>query len=140
MQFAYVKDLVWAEMKVMTEPSVIGHAFNIANARPLTQAEVVDAFAAAAGKKESHVVRIPRERIRRAGGHPMGPLLYFGMYFDLPPITTVIAKAQRMLKLQPTPFAAGLRETYKWYVKHHRRPDLDYNFEDNLLKIYQAAS
>lgn len=140
MQFAYVKDVVWAGMKVMTEPIAVGHAFNIANARPLTQAEVVDAFAAAAGKKESRVVRIPRERIHRAGGHPMGPQLYFGMYFDIPPITTVIAKAQRMLKFQPTQFAAGLAETYKWYVKHHRRPELDYEFEDSLLKTYQAAS
>ena len=87
----------------MDEPNAIGHAFNIANARPLSQMEAVEAFAKAC-KKPVKFVRIPREYILRAGGHPMGPKLYFGVYFDMPPITQVTAKAQRVLKFKPTDF------------------------------------
>lgn len=139
MQFTFVKDLVWSCLRVLDVPAAAGHAFNIANSRPVTQAEVLDAFAAAAGKKDSRVVRIPRERIHRLGGHPMGPQLYFGVYFDLPPVTMVIAKAQRVLGLKPTPFAEGLRETYRWYLKHHAKPDCDYHFENKLLSFAAAS-
>ena len=69
----------------------------------------------------------------------MGPQLYFGMYFDLPPITDVVAKAQRVLKFRPADFDAGLKETYRWHLKHHHsRPALDYRFEDELLAGAQA--
>src|ERR1700688_3244826 len=94
MQFVYVKDLVRAALKSMVEPNAAGHAFNIANARPLSQMEAVEAFAKAC-KKPVKFVRIPREYVLRAGGHPMGPKLYFAFYFDMPPITQVTAKAQR---------------------------------------------
>jgi len=79
------------------------------------------------------VVKIPRERIFQMGGHPMGPLLYFGFYFDLPPITQIVTKAQRVLGFRATDFAAGLKETYRWYVRNQERKPLDYSFEDSLL-------
>jgi 2'-hydroxyisoflavone reductase len=132
MQFIYVKDLVRAALKCMDERTAVGHAFNIANPRPVSQAEAVEAFAEAC-KKPVRFVRIPREYILRAGGHPMGPKLYFGMYYDLPPITQVTAKAQRVLKFKPTSFSTGLKETYKWYLRHNEFPKPDYAFEDALL-------
>ncbi len=132
MQFVYVKDLVWAALRCLDEPNAAGHAFNIANARPLSQAEVVEAFANAC-KKPVRFVRIPREYILRAGGHPMGPKLYFAVYYDMPPITQVTAKAQRVLKLKPTDFAIGLQETHRWYSRHNTFPKPDYGFEDALL-------
>lgn len=138
MQFAYVKDLVTACLRAMEEPHAVGHAFNIANPRPLTQQDVVTALAEAAGKK-AQLVRIPRERIHRAGGHPMGPKLYFGYYYDMPPITQVITKAQRVLGFKPTPFSEGLKETYRWYQRHRNYPAPDYSFEDSLLARVHAA-
>ena len=63
----------------------------------------------------------------------MGPKLYFGMYFDLPPITQVTAKAQRVLKFKPTDFASGLKETYRWYLRNNEFPKPDFAFEDSLL-------
>ncbi len=132
MQFVYVKDLVRAALKALDEPNAIGHAFNIANARPLSQMEAVEAFAKAS-KKNAKFVRIPREYILRAGGHPMGPKLYFGFYYDMPPITQVTAKAQRVLKFKPVDFVAGLQETYKWYLRHNNGTKRDYEFEDKLL-------
>src|ERR1700693_1808795 len=80
MQFVAIKDLVSACLKVIDVADLEGHAFNIANPRPLTQVEAVEAFARAASK-EPTFVRWPRERILRAGGHPMGPKLYFGFFF-----------------------------------------------------------
>ena len=140
MQFIYIKDLVTACMAVMEEPSAVGHAFNIANSRAITQAEAVQAFADAAGKKLS-VVRVPRERVYHMGGHPMGgPNLYFGVYFDLPPITLIVTKAQRVLAFKPTDFVTGLKETYRWYLRHHERREIDYSFEDRLVNsVAQAA-
>jgi 2'-hydroxyisoflavone reductase len=139
MQFVYVKDLVWACLRSMEEPAAVGHAFNIANLRPITQTEAVEAFAAAATKK-SELIRMPRERILRAGGHPMGPRLYFGLYLDLLPITQVVNKAQRVLGFRPTDFGEGLKETYRWYLRHHDHASLDYSFEDRLLGMATAAA
>ena len=132
MQFVHVQDLVNACLKAMQTPEVAGHAFNIANARPLTQFELVDVLSQAAGR-ETKFVRIPREKILRAGGHPMGPKLYFGMYFDMPAITMVANKAQRMLKFKPVDFSEGLKETYRWYLRHNAFEKPDYEFEDSLI-------
>lgn len=139
MQFVFVKDLVSACLKVMEEPNAVGHAFNIANPRPLTQTEVVQAFADAAGRKPT-LVRIPRERILQAGGNPMNAPLYFGVYFDMPAITQVISKAQRVLRFKATPFADGLKETYRWYQRNRSRQPQDYTFEDRLLSRYLVAA
>jgi 2'-hydroxyisoflavone reductase len=132
MQFVYVKDLVRAALKAMEEPNAAGHAFNIANPRPLSQMEAVEAFAKACNKPVKFV-RIPREYILRAGGHPMGPKLYFAVYYDMPPITQVTAKAQRVLKFKPVDFHTGLKETYRWHLRHNSFPKPDYEFEDKLL-------
>ncbi len=132
MQFIYIKDLVNACTAVMEEQNAVGHAFNIANPRAVTQAEAVQALADAAGKKPP-VIRVPRERVYHLGGHPMGPHLYFGFYFDVPPITQIVTKAQRVLAFKPTDFLTGLKETYRWYVRHHERKEIDYSFEDRLM-------
>jgi 2'-hydroxyisoflavone reductase len=132
MQFVYNKDLVKASLRTLDEPAAIGHAFNIANSRPISQAEAVEALAKVA-KKPVKFVRIPREYILRAGGHPMGPKLYFAVYYDMPPITQVTAKAQRVLKFKPTDFLTGLKETYAWHLRHNEFPKPDYTFEDLLL-------
>ena len=63
----------------------------------------------------------------------MGPKLYFGQHFDMPPITQVTVKAQRVLKVKMTDYATGLKETYKWYLRHKDFPEPDYSFEDKLL-------
>lgn len=139
MQFVYVKDVVWSCARVLEEPAAVGHAFNIANSRPITQLETIEAFAAACGRQPK-IVRIPRERILRCGGHPLGPKLYFGVYYDMPPITMVTIKAQRVLKLRPTSFAAGLKETYRWYLRHNSFPKQDYSFEDQLLSMANATA
>lgn len=135
MQFAYVHDVVSACLAAMEEPGAVGHAFNIAHARSTTQADLLAALAAAAGPqaaKQAQIIRMPRELIYRMGGHPMGPKLYFGLYYDLPPITMMIAKAQRILKFKPTEFPAGLKESYKWWKTTAKVTTPDYSFEEQL--------
>ena len=139
MQFVYVRDLVQACMRAMEEPAAIGHAFNTASPKPSTQNDVVQLLADVAGKKVE-IIRIPRERILRAGGHPLGPQIYFGMYFDLPPITMLVTKAQRVLKFKPTDFATGLKETYKFYKTHNHFPAPNFAFEDSLLTKLAAPT
>jgi len=136
MQFVYVEDLVKLAMKVLDSRNAVGHAFNAANARALTQHEVVNELARAAGTKEPELVSIPRERILQLGGSAFGPKLYFGYYYDLPAITEVITKAQRMLAFRPTDFTAGLKITYKAYLKQRSFPKPDFTFEDELLSRF----
>jgi nucleoside-diphosphate-sugar epimerase len=124
--------LVQAAIAVLTEPHAIGHAFNIANPKPITQVELVELLAEACGKKPE-LIRIPRQFMLQSGGHPMGPKLYFAVYYDLPPITEVVTKAQRVLHFQPTDFLTGLKETYRWYLRHHERNPANYAFEDHLI-------
>jgi nucleoside-diphosphate-sugar epimerase len=146
MQFVYIKDLVKACLRAMDEPGAVGEAFNVANEKPLTQAEFVQAVAAAAGKK-ANIVRVPRERIAEASGdpkkvevrHPAGQPTYFGVYLDVPPITEVVVKAKRILGFQPTPFEVGLKETYRWYIRKTKKAKIDYGFEDRLIEMASVA-
>jgi len=138
MQFVYLKDLVRACLRSMDEPAAVGEAFNVANEKPITQAEFIQAIAAAAGKK-ANIVRVPRERISDAGGDPMGQPAYFGVYLDMPPITEVVVKAKRILGFQPTAFETGLKETYRWYLKNTKKAKIDYSFEDRLIEMASVA-
>ena len=134
MQFVHVDDLVWCALQAMENPAAVGHSFNIANLRPLVQMEAIEAFATAAKRPMPPLVRIQREMLLRAGGHPIkGPKLYFAEYFDLPPITQVVAKAQRVLKFKPADFLEGLRETYQWWSHAHPFGKPDYGFEDEMI-------
>lgn len=133
MQFVFIEDLVWCCLRAAEEPAAVGEAFNVAHERPVTQTELVLALARAAGKTP-RLVYVSRERIEAAGGNVMGPeKLYFGVYFDVPPITQRIDKARRLLGFRPSDFESALRETYHWYRSHHRRQPQDYQFEDSLL-------
>ena len=139
MQFVYVNDLVELAIRAMEQRNAVGHAFNTANPRALAQHEVILELAKAAGIKDPRLVSIPREMIQRAGGHAMGSHnLYFGEYFDVPAITEIITKAQRMLAYKPTDFAAGLRTTYRAYTKKRRFPKPDFSFEDELLNRFSG--
>jgi hypothetical protein len=91
------------------------------------------AIAAVHSHEDFRTSRIPRARLLQNGGHPMGPNLYFGVYLDMPPITQVVTKAQRILDFHPTDFETALKETYRWYLRHHEKNTSNYKFEDSLL-------
>lgn len=133
MQFVYVQDLVDIAARVMETRNALGHAFNIANARAITQHELVLDLARTCGAKEPQIISLPRELIHRAGGQVSGERLYFGYYYDIPAITEIITKAQRMLGFKPTDFLEGLKTTYRDYLRKHASPRPDFSFEDELL-------
>jgi len=139
MQFIYVDDLVDLAIKVGDSRNTIGHAFNTSNARAVTQHELLVELARVAGVREPELVPIPRELIYRAGGKIFGgERLYFGDYYDVPAITQIITKAQRMLAFKPADFEAGLSVTYRAYLQRRRFPKPDFAFEDELLARYAA--
>jgi len=139
MQFVYVNDLVQAMIRAMVEPRAVGEAFNIGDSKPVTQVELVERLARLANV-EPALVRIPRDMIAQAGGNAMAEPFYFGEYFDLPPITENIGKVARVLKLKPTPFEMGLKDTYRWYTRNHKPRTAGFEFDDKLLAMAKAAS
>lgn len=131
MQFVLVNDLVQAMLTALTEPRAVGKAFNVANPHPITQTGLVLALAEVAGI-QPELIYVPREEIEAAGGNAMAPPLYFGTYFDLPPITEVTTRAEELLGFAATPFLEGLREQYQQYFTEPKRP-LDTVIEDRLF-------
>jgi 2'-hydroxyisoflavone reductase len=139
MQFVYIKDLVDLMIRVMEVRNAIGHAFNTANPKAITQHELVGHLALAAGCRDPRFVSIPREAIYRAGGQVVGEKLYFGSYYDVPAITQIITKAQRMLSFKPTEFDVGLKLAYRAYLKKRTFPKPDFSFEDGLVTARLAT-
>ena len=134
MQFVYLTDLVQAMARSIEEPRAVGEAFNIGDPKPLTQVEFADKLARAANV-EVTLARVPRDVIQQAGGNAMGEPYYFGEYFDVPPITENIGKVARILKLKPTPFEVGLKETYRWYTRNHKPRTASFEFDDKVLAM-----
>jgi 2'-hydroxyisoflavone reductase len=131
LQWAYVADVAEVCVRSMSTPAAAGEAFNVAHAGHTTQRGFVEALARVAGV-EPRFVAIPRETIFAAGGHPFKTNLYFGEFLDMPPHTSSIEKAARLLDFTPTNFETALRAGFEWYVEQPRRT-VDYAFEDRLL-------
>jgi nucleoside-diphosphate-sugar epimerase len=130
-QWVFVSDLAEACVRAIEVPAAAGEAFNIAHTESLTQRRFVEALARAAGVTASFA-SIPRAAIHAAGGHPFAGNLYFGEFLDIPPHTSRIEKAPRVLGVTPTGLEAALAESFAWYEAQPRRA-VDYTFEDRLL-------
>jgi 2'-hydroxyisoflavone reductase len=137
MQLVYVDDLVTACFNALENPSAVGLAFNVAHEQAVSQMGLVTELADTAGKKIS-IVPVPRDLIERNGGSVFRDPLYFGQYYDLPPITTVVDRVKRVLRVEPTPFATALRETFRWYADQPEQRPPDFSFDDKL--IVEAAA
>jgi 2'-hydroxyisoflavone reductase len=133
MQFVYVNDLVEACFNALEKHTAPGRAFNVADEKPLTQVETIEEFARAMNKP-AVVIRVPREIIVRNGGKASGTPIYFGESYDRPPITEAVGRVKRVLNVSLTPFATGLKETWRWYSRHAPERKLDFSFEDKLIR------
>ena len=58
----------------------------------------------------------------------------------LPPITEQIARVQQDLGITLTPFSTGLMETFGWYSAQTPRHNLDFTFEDKLIREARTSS
>ena len=140
MQFIFGSDLVDLCLRVMSLRNVVGHSFNAANPRAITQHELVLDLARVASIKPE-LVAIPRDFITRLGGKVMaGTNLYFGSHYDVPAITQIITKAQRMLAFKPLDFEEGLKLTYRAYLKETHHPKPDFTFEDQVISRFASLS
>ena len=133
MQWVFVSDLADACVRALDVPEASGEAFNVAHAEPLTQRGFVEALGRAAGVAPTFV-SIPRATIHAEGGHPIFGHLYFGEVLDIPPHTSIVEKAPRVLGVTPTPLDAALQISFDWYQSQPRQPR-DYSFEDRLLQM-----
>jgi 2'-hydroxyisoflavone reductase len=131
MQWAYVADVAETCVRALEVPEAAGEAFNMAHVEPTTQRTFVETLARVAGVQPTFV-SIPRTTIHAAGGQLFMGNLYFGEYLDLPPHTSVVEKAPRLLGVRPTPIEQALQHGFAWYRAEPRRP-ADYAFEDRLL-------
>jgi nucleoside-diphosphate-sugar epimerase len=131
MQWVFVSDLAEACVRAIEVPEAAGEAFNIAHVEPLTQRSFVETLARVAGVAPTFAP-IPRATIHASGGNPFMGNLYFGEYLDIPPYTSSIEKAQRVLGVTPTSLEAALAAGFAWYAAQPRRK-VDYTFEDRLL-------
>ena len=131
MQWVFVDDIARACVRAIEVPEAAGQAFNLAHVEPLTQRSFVEALARTAGVVP-RLVSVPRAVIAAAGGQLVGDSIYFGDYLDLPPFTSVVEKAPRVLGIRPVPFEEALRQGFVWYQAQPRRPAA-YQFEDRLI-------
>jgi hypothetical protein len=48
----------------------------------------------------------------------------------------------RLIDADPggVPFEAGLKETYRWYLRHHKPRTAGFEFDDKLLGMARAVS
>ena len=131
MQWVFVDDLARACVRAIEVQAAPGHAFNVAHVEPLTQRSFVETLARTAGVVP-RFVSVPRSVIAAAGGQLVGESIYFGDYLDLPPYTSVVEKAARVLGVHPTSFEEALKQDFAWYTAQPRRPAA-YAFEDRLI-------
>jgi nucleoside-diphosphate-sugar epimerase len=131
MQWVYVSDVAEACVRAIEVPEAAGAAFNVAHLEPLTQRTYVEVLARIASEDPT-LVSLPRTAIKGAGGDPFAGNLYFGQFLDIPPHTSVVEKAMRVLQFAPTPLEEALRASFAWYQAQPRR-QVDYSFEDRLL-------
>jgi nucleoside-diphosphate-sugar epimerase len=131
LQWVFVADVAECCARALERPAAIGEAFNIAHEGTLTQRGWVELLGRVAGIVPQFV-DMSRAAIHAAGGHPFMHNLYFGEFIDIPPHTTVIDKAPRLLGVAPTPIEEAFAAGYAWYRSQPRRT-IDYSFEDKLL-------
>lgn len=119
--------------------AAVGEAFNIGDAKPPTQVEMVEKMAKVSGRRRL-AGRRPRRRHHFPRRHRHGRHFYFREYFDLPPIAMNIGKVKRVLKMNLTPFETRPKETCRWYVRNHKPRTSGFEFGDKLLALAKTRS
>lgn len=130
MQWVAASDVAEASLRAAARRTDEAETFNLAGA-PVTQNDFIQTLARVVGV-EADIVHIPRARIEAAGGHVMKPPFYFGAYLDIPPITALGDRVERVLGLELRSLEDGMRETFAWYTSADR-PTPDTSWEDKLL-------
>ncbi|MEE9164282.1 MAG: NAD-dependent epimerase/dehydratase family protein [Thermoplasmata archaeon] len=130
---AAVWDVAWALGECVDNPVARGEVFNIAHAEPISEADLVDLLAEAAGH-EVEKVFVPRSRIYDLGGNAFAPPFYFAVALDAETDFAVdVSKAKRVLGFRPTEPLEGFRRTFEWYTRADRGRTPKFSFDKKLL-------
>ncbi len=113
--FSYMPDVVQTMITIAADERAWGKPWHVPNAAPLTQRQVVEAFAHAAGTT-SRCSTIPRGIIKAMGTfNPiMKAVLETWYQFDSPWVADS-THTEQMFNLHATPFARGAAETATWW-------------------------
>jgi nucleoside-diphosphate-sugar epimerase len=114
--FTYVPDLAAAMIRAAATPELWDTFLHAPTAPPLTQRQLVERVAAAAGVPVPRVSAVPSSAIRALGlvSRSMKELSEVSYMFDRPFVLDSTASEAR-LGLTPTPFEVGLKETVVWW-------------------------
>jgi nucleoside-diphosphate-sugar epimerase len=132
-QWVAAPDVAWTLAESLTNEHAIGQAFNVAEPSPVTHEQFVDRLARAS-RMNVEKVKVPRARLKEAGGSPMGPKCYFGVALDFgEDFAADTSKVQRTLGFRSTDPDAGLKLTYDWYSGEKRELVTDFSLEQRII-------
>lgn len=113
---SYMPDVAATIAAVITQPHAAGHTWLVPNSQAVTQRQIVDAFAVAAGTT-AEVSTVPRAAITLGGiAVPMFRELKETWYQFAEPWTTDSTRTEAELGLAPTPLTDGAATTVAWWI------------------------
>ena len=119
---SYMPDIAATIVAVITQPHAAGHTWLVPNAPVVTQRQVVEAFAHAAGTT-AHVTTVPRIAISVGGTVvPLLRELKETWYQFTEPWTTDSSRTESTLGIRPTSLADGAAATVAWWREGASRP------------------
>lgn len=114
--FTYVPDLAAAMVRAAATPALWDTVLHAPTAPPVTQRELVEQVAAAAGVQVPRVSAIPAWVLSAAGVVSRDSReLAETAYMFTRPFVLDSTRSQELLGLAPTPLATGLKETVDWW-------------------------
>ena len=132
MQFVHAEDVARVGLAAARRAASKGAAYGLGCTPPISQEELVQRLARAAGKSV-RIVHVPRERLEAAGGTLFAPPLYFGVFLDPAPMTAKGDKVRDELGIELIPLDEGFRQTFEWY-RTQERPQPDFSWEDQFVQ------
>ena len=114
--FTYVPDLAAAMIKAASMPELRNSFLHAPTAPPVTQRQLIEQVALAAGVPVPRMSALPSGALRTLGlvVRSMKELAETAYMFDRPFVLDSSA-SERRLDLAPTPFETGIKETVSWW-------------------------
>lgn len=114
--WTYVPDLAAAMIKAAEAPELWNAVLHAPTAAPLTQRQMMQRYATAAGAPEPKASRIPAALLKTIGlVHPGTREIAEMSYQFTGPFVLDSSRSERLLGLSPTPIETGVEETLAWW-------------------------
>jgi nucleoside-diphosphate-sugar epimerase len=114
--FTYVPDLAAAMIKAAATPALWNTVLHAPTAAPVTQRQLIEAYAAAAGVPVPKMAAIPAWVLRAAGVLSSASReLAETTYMFTRPFVLDSSRSEALLDLSPTPLEVGAKATVDWW-------------------------